>query len=73
MANELGFRRLWLGNWKNFQEIDIEVRDRMFLVGANAAGKSNLLDAFATTVPDWAQRETQEQTDDEIADHRLRR
>ncbi len=46
MANELGFRRLWLKNWKNFQEIDIEVRDRMFLVGANAAGKSNLLDAF---------------------------
>ena len=46
MANEIGFRRLWLKNWKNFQEIDIEVRDRMFLVGANAAGKSNLLDAF---------------------------
>ena len=46
MANEFGFRRLWLKNWKNFQEIDIEVRDRMFLVGANAAGKSNLLDAF---------------------------
>ena len=46
MANELGFRRLRLGNWKNFQEIDVEVRDRMFLVGANAAGKSNLLDAF---------------------------
>ena len=46
MANELGFRRLWLKNWKNFQEIDIEVRDRMFLVGADAAGKSNLLDAF---------------------------
>ena len=46
MANDLGFRRLWLRNWKNFQEIDVEVRDRMFLVGANAAGKSNLLDAF---------------------------
>lgn len=60
MANELGFRRLWLGNWKNFQEIDIEVRDRMFLVGANAAGKSNLLDAFAMTVSDWARPEKRE-------------
>ena len=46
MANELRFRRLRLGNWKNFRDVDVEVRDRMFLVGANAAGKSNLLDAF---------------------------
>ena len=46
MANELKFRRLRLKNWKNFQDVDVEVRDRMFLVGANAAGKSNLLDAF---------------------------
>ena len=60
MANELGCRRLWLGNWKNFQEIDVEVRDRMFLVGANAAGKSNLLDAFAMPVSDWARQEKRE-------------
>ena len=46
MANELRFRRLQLKNWKNFRDVDIEVQDRMFLVGANAAGKSNLLDAF---------------------------
>ena len=46
MANELRFRRLRLKNWKNFRDVDVEVRDRMFLVGANAAGKSNLLDAF---------------------------
>ena len=46
MANELRFRRLRLKNWKNFQDVDVEVRDRMFLVGANAAGKSNFLDAF---------------------------
>ncbi len=46
MANELRFRRLRLRNWKNFRDVDIEVQDRMFLVGANAAGKSNLLDAF---------------------------
>lgn len=46
MANEPKFQRLRLKNWKNFQDVDIEVRDRMFLVGANAAGKSNLLDVF---------------------------
>ena len=46
MANELRFRRLRLKNWKNFQNIDVEVQDRMFLVGANAAGKSNFLDVF---------------------------
>ncbi len=46
MANDLRFRRLRLRNWKNFHDIDIEVQNRMFLVGANAAGKSNLLDAF---------------------------
>ena len=46
MANELRFRRLRLKNWKNFQDVDVEVRDRMFLVGANAAGKSNFLDVF---------------------------
>ena len=46
MANDLWFRRLRLRNWKNFHDIDIEIQDRMFLVGANAAGKSNLLDAF---------------------------
>ena len=37
MANDLRFRRLRLRNWKNFHDIDIEIQDRMFLVGANAA------------------------------------
>lgn len=46
MANELRFQRLRLKNWKNFLDVDVEIRDRMFLVGANAAGKSNLLDVF---------------------------
>ena len=40
------FRQLRLRNWKNFQGVDIAIQNRMFLVGANAAGKSNLLDAF---------------------------
>lgn len=45
-AGNMGFRRLRLVNWKNFREVDVAVHDRMFLVGANGSGKSNLLDAF---------------------------
>jgi len=37
--------RLLLKNWRNFRTVDIELRDRVFIVGANASGKSNLLDA----------------------------
>ena len=46
MSRELGFRRLRLRNWKNFQRVDVTLLDRLFLVGANATGKSNFLDAF---------------------------
>jgi predicted ATPase len=35
-----------LTNWKNFQEVELDLKERMFIVGANASGKSNLLDAF---------------------------
>lgn len=38
--------RLILKNWKNFKELDIELQDRVIIVGANASGKSNLLDVF---------------------------
>jgi len=38
--------RLILKNWKNFKELDLELQDRVFIVGANASGKSNLLDVF---------------------------
>lgn len=38
--------RLKLTNWKNFQDLDISFADRTFIVGANASGKSNLLDAL---------------------------
>lgn len=38
--------RLILRNWKNFQNVDVALRDRVFLVGPNASGKSNFLDAF---------------------------
>lgn len=38
--------RIKLKNWRNFQSVDIALKERMFIVGANASGKSNLLDAF---------------------------
>ena len=39
-------RRIALQNWKNFVQADVALHNRAFLVGPNAAGKSNLLDAF---------------------------
>lgn len=38
--------KLFLQNWRNFLQVDVRLRERMFLVGPNASGKSNLLDAF---------------------------
>ncbi len=46
MANELKFQPLRLKNRKNFQALDIDTQNRMFLAGANAAGKPNLLAVF---------------------------
>lgn len=40
------FRRLKLLNWKNFARADVNIPDRIFLVGPNASGKSNFLDVF---------------------------
>lgn len=40
------FNRLRLENWRNFLSVDVELQRRVFLVGPNAAGKSNILDAF---------------------------
>lgn len=37
---------LQLKNWKNFANCDVSVASRAFLVGPNASGKSNFLDAF---------------------------
>jgi predicted ATPase len=37
--------RLSLKNWRNFRSIDVGLTDRVFIVGPNASGKSNLLDA----------------------------
>ena len=38
--------RLITKNWRNFQQIDVHLSQRQFIVGANASGKSNLLDIF---------------------------
>ncbi len=40
------FEKLRLNNWKNFQDVEVELQNRMFLVGPNASGKSNFLDAL---------------------------
>jgi predicted ATPase len=40
------FRHLRLSNWRNFRSVDVALRDRMFVVGPNAGGKTNFLDAF---------------------------
>lgn len=38
--------RLIAKNWRNFRQINVPLRERQFIVGPNAAGKSNLLDIF---------------------------
>ena len=40
------FSRLKLENWRNFLSVDAGLQRRTFLVGPNASGKSNVLDAF---------------------------
>ncbi len=40
------FTKLILQNWMNFRHVDVPLRERMFVVGPNASGKSNLLAAF---------------------------
>jgi predicted ATPase len=46
MNRDLRFRGLRLLNWKNFARAEVAIPDRVFLVGPNASGKSNFLDAF---------------------------
>lgn len=41
----LRLTHLYLENWRNFVQVDVALQRRAFLVGPNAAGKSNLLDA----------------------------
>lgn len=46
MSKDLVFCRVALKNWKNVANADLVIQDRTFLVGPNAAGKSNFLDVF---------------------------
>lgn len=38
--------RLALKNWRNFRTFDVSFSDRVIIIGPNASGKSNLLDAI---------------------------
>jgi len=40
------FSKIHLENWRNFTRVDVPLQQRMFLLGPNASGKSNLLDVF---------------------------
>ena len=42
----LRFTQLRLQNWRNFSNVDVALSQRVFVVGPNASGKSNLLDVF---------------------------
>jgi len=45
-ATGLRFASMRLRNWKNFASSEVALANRVFLVGPNASGKSNFLDAF---------------------------
>lgn len=38
--------RLALKSWRNFKAVDVSLRERVFVIGPNASGKSNLLDVL---------------------------
>lgn len=40
------FTEIKLKNWKNFGSVSAPLSERMFVLGANASGKSNFLDVF---------------------------
>ena len=42
----LRFGSIVLANWRNFGQAEASLQRRVFLVGPNASGKSNFLDAF---------------------------
>lgn len=45
-SRSLRFSRLNIANWRNFARVHVELQGRVFLIGPNASGKSNLLDCF---------------------------
>lgn len=40
------FTEVRLENWRNFRRLEVALRPRLFVVGPNASGKSNFVDAF---------------------------
>lgn len=42
----LRFTHIHVENWRNFSRVQVDLQRRVFLVGPNASGKSNLLDLF---------------------------
>ena len=44
--NPMRLTHVTVKNWRNFKQADFELQDRMLLIGPNASGKSNLLDAL---------------------------
>jgi predicted ATPase len=38
--------KLKLKNWRNFKNLEVPLHSRTYIIGANASGKSNLLDVF---------------------------
>ena len=38
--------KLTLKNWRNFKKLEVPLHSRTYIIGANATGKSNLLDVF---------------------------
>lgn len=40
------FASVYLENWRNFAQVNVDLQRRIFLVGPNASGKSNFLDVF---------------------------
>jgi predicted ATPase len=44
--SNMQIKTLRLDNWKNFRHVALDLERRVFVVGPNASGKSNLLDAL---------------------------
>lgn len=40
------FSSIELANWKNFSKVSVNLKQRVFIIGPNASGKSNFLDAI---------------------------
>lgn len=38
--------KLKLKNWRNFKKVEVNLRERVYLIGPNASGKSNFLDVL---------------------------